>query len=106
MVIQVSIVDKWATVTGEPVIVCGNSGYTVEFAFDDEWNEHNVKTARFVYVQDGEVEYQDVEFTGTTVAVPVMSDTKEVRVGVFAGSQSTSTPAVIPCEPSILCSLA
>lgn len=103
MVIKVNIADKWATVTGEPVIVCGNSSYTVEFTFDDEWNGLDTKTARFVYVQDGEVKYQDVDFTGTTAPVPVMANTKEVRVGVFAGSQLTSTPVVIPCEPSIRC---
>lgn len=103
MVIQITIADKRATVVDKPVIVCGNSDYTIKFTFDAEWNEHSTKTARFVYIQGNETKYQDVEFTGTTVAVPVMSNIKEVRVGVFAGSQLASTPAVIPCEPSIRC---
>jgi hypothetical protein len=30
-------------------IVCGNSDYKIEFAFDEEWKAHNVKTARFIY---------------------------------------------------------
>lgn len=103
MVIYVNVTDKRATVTGAPVIVCGNSGYTVEFTFDDEWAGLEAKTARFVYVQEGEVKYQDVVFTENTAAVPVLANTKEVRVGVFAGDLQTSTPAVIPCELSIRC---
>jgi hypothetical protein len=89
-------------VEGSPVIVCGNSTYTIGFNFDAEWPT-GTKTARFVYVQDGEVKYQDVVFTGVTVAVPILAGVKEVRVGVYAGNLQTSTPAVIPCEYSIRC---
>lgn len=103
MGIQVTIANKRATVSGAPVIVCGNSGYTVNFTFDKDWDGMEYKTARFVYVQAGEVKYQDVVFAGTTAEVPVMANTKEVRVGVFAGELRTSTPAVIPCELSIRC---
>ena len=103
MVIQVNIVNKRAAIAGAPVIVCGNSGYTVEFTFDKDWDGMEYKTVRFVYVQTGEVKYQDIVFTGTTVEVPVMENTKELRVGVFAGDLRTSTPAVIPCELSIRC---
>lgn len=103
MGIQVTIANKRATVSGAPVIVCGNSGYTVNFTFDTDWDGMEYKTARFVYVQAGEVKYQDVVFAGTTAEVPVMANTKEVRVGVFAGELRTSTPAVIPCELSIRC---
>lgn len=103
MVIYVNVKDKRASVIGAPVIVCGNSGYTVEFTFDDEWAGLRVKTARFVYVQAGEVKYQDVVFEGATAVVPVLANVFEVRVGVFAGDLQTSTPAVIPCERSIRC---
>ena len=103
MLIRVDITNKRATVAGAPVIVCGNSGYTVEFTFDEEWAGLGPKTARFVYVQDGEVKYQDVVFAGTTVSVPIITNTKEVRVGVFVGELRTSTPAVIPCALSIRC---
>lgn len=103
MWIRVDITNKRATVAGAPVIVCGNSGYTVEFTFDKDWTGLEPKTARFVYVQYGEVKYQDVVFTGTTATIPVMTNTKEVRVGVFAGELRTSTPAVIPCALSIRC---
>lgn len=103
MIIDINIEDKRAAAVGAPTIVCGNSGYTIKFTFDDEWKLLSAKTARFVYVQDGKVKYIDVVFTGFTVAVPVMANTKEVQVGVFAGNLQTTTPARIPCEPSIRC---
>lgn len=103
MELQINIDNKYATAVGAPIIVCGNSDYTVKFTFDAEWETLNAKTARFVYVQNGAVQYQDVVFTGDTVSVPVMSNTKEVLIGVYAGNLCTSSPARVPCEPSIRC---
>lgn len=103
MNINVTVAEKRATVIGTPVIVCGNSDYSIEFAFDAEWEGLEAKTARFVFVQNGAVKYQEVIFTGNTVAVPVLTNTKEVRVGVFAGDLHTTTPAIIRCDLSILC---
>lgn len=106
MVINIVVADKRATLTGAPVIVCGNSDYSVNFTFDEEWNAAVVKTARFVYVQDGAVKYEDVVFQGNTVAVPVLFNTREVCVGVFAENLRTTTPAKIPCDYSIRCGTA
>ena len=103
MVIKINVTNKRAVLVGSPVIVCGNSGYTLEFTFDAEWSAESVRTARFVYVRDGSVQYQDVVFSGTTAQVPILANIKEVRVGVFAGDLHTSTPALIPCEKSIRC---
>lgn len=103
MLIEINIVDKHPTVIGSPVIICGNSGYTIDFDFDDEWGDIAYKTARFVYVQNGEVKYQDVPFGTEPCPVPILANTKEVRVGVYAGDLKTTTPAVIPCARSILC---
>lgn len=103
MNIFVNITNKHAQVVGAPVIVCGNSDHVLEFSFDAEWGPLPVKTARFVWVTAGKVKYQDVVFSGSTVAVPILSNTRQVRVGVFAGDLKTTTPAIIPCEPSILC---
>ena len=105
-VISISITDKRPTVEGSPVIVCGNSDYSLSIRFDGGWSTAGAKTARFVYVQDSEVKYQDVVFTGTTVNVPVLARVKEVRVGIYEGDLQTSTPAVIPCEYSIRCGTA
>ena len=103
MVIQINIADKRAAVVGDPVIICGNGGYSIEFSFDSGWDNVGTKTARFVYVRAGEQQHQDVEFDGTTVAVPVLAGVSEVQVGVFAANLRASTPVRIPCELSIRC---
>lgn len=103
MTITIRITDKHASVEGAPIIVCGNSSYLIKFIFDAEWDAQATKTARFVYVQDGQTKYVDKIFTGDTVPVPVLSNTKKVLVGVYAGNLQTSTSARIPCELSIRC---
>ncbi len=80
-------------------IVCGNSNYQVEFAFDSEWDEHEEKTARFVWNK----QYFDQEFTGNVCPCPIVKNATEVSVGVYAGNLETTTGANIPCRPSILC---
>lgn len=80
-------------------IVCGNSDYQIAFTFDDEWAEHAEKTARFIW--NGQ--YFDVDFTGDTCPVPIVTNTNQLTVGVYAGQLSTTTPATIGCKKSILC---
>ena len=81
------------------VIVCGNKGYQLVFTFDSEWDDHPIKTARFIWNNT----YYDQEFTDNVCQVPVLNDTTEVVVGVYAGDLKTTTPAEIPCLISILC---
>ena len=97
-VINIQVRRKKAT-NAVSRIVCGNSDYVISFNFDDEWAAHHTKTARFIW--NGQ--YQDVVFTGTTCKVPVLSNTTMVAVGVYAGDLSTTTPALIGCDKSILC---
>ncbi|MBR6420540.1 MAG: hypothetical protein IKS42_09415 [Oscillospiraceae bacterium] len=99
--LTVTVRDKHAKAAGTPVIVCGNSDYTVRFSFDSEWADCPTKTARFVYHMGGAVRYTDVLFAGDSVSVPVLRDADEVEIGVYAGSLSTSTPACIPCARCI-----
>jgi len=101
--IKITVADKVATTQGAPRIVCGNSDYTVAFEFDAEWEEHNTKTARFVYAAGGRMQYAEKLFQGDTCPVPVLSGVTEVYVGVYAGDLRTTTPARIPCQHSILC---
>lgn len=101
--IKILVRDKRAQVEGSPVIICGNSDYTITFDFDDEWTEGGARTARFVYVKGGKVQHEDVVFLADTVGVPVLSDVAFVHVGVFAGDLCTTTPARINCRKSILC---
>lgn len=103
MNIKISIENKHCTVLGTPVIVCGNSGYKINFTFDAEWEGGAVKTARFVYQKEGKYSYIDVSFSGSTVDVPYFSGVTSVLVGVYTDTMKTTTPAKIPCEYSIRC---
>ena len=102
--IKISVTNKIPVVEGTPCIVCGNSSYTITFAFDEEWAALPSRTARFVYSRGGLIRFQDVAFEGDTVVVPVLSNIREVQVGVFAGDLKTTAPARILCKLSILCS--
>ena len=100
--ITIEIKDKIATCLTELPIVCGNADYVVDFAFDEEWEKHEVKTAMFVV--NGTVIPQ--VFAGTVCPVPVIQNTLIAWVGVFAGTiddgtLSTSTPALVKCIPCI-----
>lgn len=101
--ITITVQDKIATNTspGE-LYVCGNSGYTVHFTFDDEWKKYTTKTARFVTQQNT---YVDTVFMGEYCNMPIIENTHLIRVGVFAGNLCTTTPAIINTKKSILCGM-
>ena len=96
--ITIQIINKIATCLTELPIVCGNSDYVVDFQFDEEWNNHSLKTARFKV--NGA--YTDVVFEGDVCKMPIISNAKVCWVGVFAGDLSTTTPAIVHCKTSIL----
>ena len=96
--ITIQIENKIATCLTELPVVCGNSDYECEFLFDEEWNDHNIKTARF----KTSAGYTDVVFEGNICPMPIISNSKIVWIGVFAGELSTSTPAIVKCRASIL----
>ena len=98
--IHINVFDKVATSRQrDGMIVCGNGNYQVQFTFDNEWDAHDQKTARFIW--NGQ--YIDVPFTGEVCQVPVISNTLSVSVGVYTEDLSTTTPAIIECKKSILC---
>lgn len=100
MILHIDVVNNVATYRKrDGDIVCGNSDYQIQFAFDSEWDAHDTKTARFIW-NGG---YTDVEFTGDTCDVPVITNATQVTVGVYAGELATTTPAEIKCRLSILC---
>lgn len=96
--IEIEVKNKTAR---SPVdrIVCGNSDYNIKFVFDEAWNAHFVKTARFVY--NGY--FEDVVFEGNICKAPVIRGATMCAVGVYAGNLCTTTPALIACHKSILC---
>lgn len=97
--ICISVKNKIAVHTDRQWYVCGNSDYTAVFEFDHEWDEYETKTARFRYNQS----HEDVVFKGNVAQIPVITNTNEFEVGVFAGDLHTTTPAMVLCEKSILC---
>lgn len=84
--------------SAEAFIVRDNSDYVINFSFGSEWDAYGAKTARFALQGGG---YIDVPFTGSSVAVPVISTGRRVDVGVFAGNLHTTTSAILPLVPSI-----
>ena len=100
MNIEIIIRDKIARLVNiDTYFVCGNNDIDINFIFDEEWNAHHTKTARFTF--NGK--YIDVIFTGNTVKAPIIKDAIEVKIGVYAGNLRTTTPATIRAKRSILC---
>lgn len=100
MIIKVIIADKRAVAVSHEPLVCGNSDYIIDFTFDEEWDKYQTKTARFIF---DDRSYTDVVFTGTQCPVPVLKNTHDVIVGVYAGNLRTTTPAYLHAQRSILC---
>lgn len=96
--ISIKIRERIASADDGAQIICGNSDYAVEFDFDDEWLSYKFKTARFVTDSGG---FTDVQFEGDTCAVPILSNTRVLLVGVFAGDVRTTTAAMIRAIPCI-----
>lgn len=103
MTINVTIKNKIAVAEADARIVCGNSDYEIVFDFDEEWASKEKKTARFKWNKNGKSKHKDVDFTGDTVPVPILTGIFNVYVGVYAGDLCTTTPAKIRCKHSILC---
>lgn len=103
MNIDVIVANKIATVVGSPIIVCGNSDYTITFNFDSEWDGYTQKTARFNFISGGQKKFVEVEFTGNVCNIPVLRGISKVDVGVYTEGLQTTTGAEIKCRRSILC---
>lgn len=81
-------------------IVCGNDCYQIEVEFDSEWQSYSNKKARFI--ANGVAENKS--FTGNVCAVPKLSKTSAVMIGIFAEDDEAATTALVfPCLHSVLC---
>jgi hypothetical protein len=98
-IIKVSVKNKIAKAPDDALYICGNSDFVLAFDFDDEWDGYDHKTARFIY--NGT--HVDKIFTGSQCAIPIIANTHTIKVGVYAGNLSTTTPALISASKSILC---
>ena len=95
--IKIKVRDKCAE--GEGVIICNNSDYTVVWDLDSEWEPYSARTMR-VNLADGT--YQDVVFTGDNAALPVLTASGWVSVGLYAGDLHTSRAARLLALSSVL----
>ena len=77
-------------------LVSSNANYTVTFDFDNEWDAHTVRTARFIF----DSEYTDVAFSGNTVTVPKIPPCECLGIGVYSDSLA-STTADVGCVLSV-----
>ncbi len=100
--IYITISNLIAAVSDPAAIVNDNTGYQIQFDFDAQWDDFEIKTAVFAWHQNSLFYSQSVAFTGNTVTVPRMQGVRSLLVGVTAGDLQTTTPAEIPCENSIL----
>ena len=107
MIFEINIKNGVAThnQSADQLPVCGNSVHSVVFEFDEEWDGHEKKTARFKWGG----KHKDVEFTGNTCEVPIVKNTQSVLVGVYVGEEPddevvlSSTDAVIKYQTSTRC---
>lgn len=95
--IKIKVRNKCAE--GEGVVICNNSDYTVVWDLDGEWTPYGTKTMR-VNLSDGT--YQDVVFTGDNAALPVLTASGWVSVGLYAGDLHTSRAARLLALSSVL----
>ena len=98
--IDITVKNKIASGVPGQFVVCGNSDFTIRFSFDSEWDGYSAKTARFIWAEG----FEDVNFIGSDCPMPVIANTNNVVIGVYAGEQlHTTTPAVVVAKKSILC---
>ncbi len=102
--INITIENLIAKAPESALIVSDNTGYQIEFDFDDAWDGYTLKNAVFVWYRDSLPFSQTVPFSGNAVQVPRLPAVGKLYVGVTAGNLQTTTPARIACSRSILSS--
>lgn len=96
--IVIRVVNKLPVrVSGEPVVVCDNSDYTVVWQLDEEWS--GTVTMRAVFA-DGS--YQDVILTDNAGMLPAVPEPGAVLLGLYAGDIRTTRPVKLLGVRSIL----
>lgn len=114
MILHIDVVNKVATYQKrDGCIVCGNSGYKIEFNFDSEWDG---VAKQAVLIVNGTTTYADINpyeeldnevgevFYKYRCDVPRITNAEKIVVGVYSESAGmTTTGTEIPCKKSILC---
>ena len=76
--------------------VCGNSGDTVRFDFDEEWAAYPDKTAHIAIDSASGRSETEIPFQGDICTLPPVRQTSLVMIGVSAGDIRTAACARIP----------
>lgn len=99
--IEIIVNNKIAIAPADAFIVCGNSEYKLKFIFDAEWTGYEKKVARFIFGG----KYIDANFEGDTCKGVIITNTREIVIGVYAdnGELATTTGARINCKKGVLC---
>lgn len=99
--IEIIVNNKIAIAPADAFIVCGNSEYKLKFIFDEEWTGYDKKVARFIFGG----KYIDANFEGDTCKGVIITNTREVFIGVYAdnGELATTTGARVSCKEGVLC---
>lgn len=96
--IKIEVKNKIISVADESIVVSYNKDYKVEFSFDKEWENENIKTARFVFGGKS----VDVVIDGNVCDLPMIDKAVSIGVGVYAGDLHSTNKAFIPCIQSVL----
>ena len=102
MILHIDVKNKIATYQQrDGFIVCGNSGYQIQWTFDSEW-EGKPKKACFIW---NGIPTKDIEIDENGLCnVPLIGSASSVKVGAYTADQTMATTgAVIGCQRSILC---
>lgn len=89
------------TVSHDVFGVCGNSGDTIRFDFDAEWDAYPDKTACMVIVSPQGRTVTEIPIQGNVCTLPPVRRTAAISVGVCAGSLHTAASASIPYRECI-----
>ena len=100
MILHIDVANKVATYQKrDGCIVCGNSGYKIEFYFDSEWD---CVTKQAVLLVNGTP--TRVPIIDNMCDVPIIRNADKIVVGVHSESAGMATTGTeIPCKKSILC---
>lgn len=96
--IKLEVKNKIISLVDESLVVSYNKDYKVEFSFDIEWENENIKTARFVFGG----KFVDVVIDGNVCDLPMIDKSVSIGVGVYAGDLHSTNKAFIPCIQSVL----
>ena len=101
--IEIDIANKIAKPRGSQQIILGNNDYSIKFYFDSQWSAYTYKTIELsmLSVKTGMLQKKEILFSGDTVDLPEILNTRQISVNVYAGDIRTSSSAIISCTGDI-----